>query len=61
MSEFCVAETYPEQRYGDAPQPAEYCENEAVEGEEYCPFHLGVEPDEPWDDRDYMLDLEPFE
>lgn len=59
--ELCSYEVYAGQRYGDAPQPAEFCENPVVPGEEFCIAHLSDEPDEPWDDRDYMLDVMDLE
>ena len=39
--DYCAKQTYP----GSMEEPPEYCENEAVEGSEFCPRHGGIEPD----------------
>ena len=62
--ELCSYEIYAGERYGDAPTPPEFCENEVVPGEEYCAQHLQMLDDvEPWDDDRYYLvdDYEPLE
>lgn len=41
MSDLCEYQTYA----ATLETPAEYCEEDAVEGEEYCPGHLLYEPD----------------
>jgi hypothetical protein len=46
----CEFQTYAANRTN----PAEYCDNEAVEGEEFCEYHMPHEPD-PDEWRDYML------
>jgi hypothetical protein len=66
--QLCIAVTFPQ----TLETPPEYCENEALEGEEFCAQHIGNDEDwepDPWfeDDRfeDDVLfsldDLEPFE
>lgn len=45
----CEHETYRATRM----QPAEYCENEAVEGEDFCEDHL----EDDYADADYWRDL----
>lgn len=50
MAEYCMFETYAATRF----QPAEKCEEEPVEGEDFCEEHL-AETDGP--DPDYARDL----
>lgn len=54
--EFCTAMTYP----GRQDAPPEYCENEAVPGEDLCEYHL---PDDDYDDFNalYEEDIEVWE
>lgn len=49
----CTYQVYP----GDYFSPPEYCPNDAVEGEEYCPDHLPPEPD-PDELRDWIFERE---
>lgn len=52
----CSFAVYPEFGY-PAPQPAEYCEEEVVDGEDYCPAHLArLEGEDPDAARDRMWD-----
>lgn len=56
----CSAIVYPQTRY----EPAEYCDNDCVDGEDFCEYHLAPEPDE--DDYDpydwpYVEDYEEFQ
>lgn len=55
---YCEAEVFPATRI----DPAEYCENEAEEGRDYCEFHADPEDYEAdladmLRDEDYDLDL----
>lgn len=42
MTRFCVARTYAESY--DPPMPAEYCDNDAEIGSDYCIEHLYLDP-----------------
>ena len=56
-TQLCIAVTFQQ----TLETPPEYCENEAVEGEEFCAQHLGNDEDWEPDDSLFELDWEPFE
>lgn len=42
MTERCIAVIWPGNRYGDTPEPPEYCDQDAAEGSELCEAHLAA-------------------
>lgn len=40
MTDLCQWVIHPGRRYGDEPEPPEYCTSAAAEGEKYCTDHL---------------------
>ena len=55
--QLCIAVTYPQ----TLETPVEYCENEVLEGEEFCSQHIGPDEDDWEPDLDALFDLEDME